>query len=264
MVLMLAVAAGVGCAHAEKKDDTTAQPMTPPTVPTVARPAMANPGGRATEFAKTRVQITEPKDNAVVTGPDVKVYLHVEGYKIGNGPHLHLILDNEPYIRVDTTSQAVVLKNLKPGAHILRAFASRPWHESIKGPMNFSTIRFVVGSDDGAYRVDRFKPLLTYSRPKGEYMGAEATAPLMVDFVVRNTELSPTGNKVKLTVDGKWETLLDSPEPIWIPGLPAGEHTFVTELVDATGKPIDNGGVNRTERKITLSPNAAPTAHGTH
>src|SRR5262245_17022046 len=91
--VLLAAVLGLGaCAHAKKKEGEAG--LEP--VPTVARPEVAKPDGRATEFAKTKVQILDPKPNAVVAGPDVSVKLAVDGYAIGNGPHLHLILDNEP------------------------------------------------------------------------------------------------------------------------------------------------------------------------
>ena len=61
--------------------------------------------------------------------------------------------------------------------------------------------------------VDPNKPLLTYSRPKGEYKGVEAD-PIMIDFWLANAKLTGDGGeyRVRYSIDGgepkyidKWE-----------------------------------------------------------
>ena len=51
--------------------------------------------------------------------------------------------------------------------------------------------------------IDKTKPLLTYSRPKGEYKGADAEN-IMIDFWLSNAKLSGDGGeyKVRYSVDG--------------------------------------------------------------
>src|SRR3954454_24294004 len=94
-----------------------------------------------------------------------------------------------------------------------RFFPSRPWHESFKNPEAFQKIKFTVkngganpeqpatvngqpvsnpasgeGKDvlpSNSGPVDLAKPLLTYSRPKGEYKDADADA-VMIDFWLSN------------------------------------------------------------------------------
>jgi hypothetical protein len=260
---LLAAVLLAACAHTETRPaEAAAAAPALPAVATAPRPDAAKPDGRAAEFAKTKVQIVEPKhDQNVGNGAEVKVTVKLDGYAIGNGPHVHVILDNDPYLRADSVAAPVVLKNVKPGGHLLRVFASRPWHESLKGEGNFAMVRFVVGTDDGAFKVDAAKPVLTYSRPKGDYKGPDAAA-VMVDFVLKNDDLAATGHKVKLTIDGKSQALLDRWEPIWVPGLANGEHLFALELVDASGALVDNGGANRAERKVVVDATVAAPAAG--
>jgi hypothetical protein len=103
--------------------------------------------------------------------------------------------------------------------------------------------------------VDAKKPLLTYSRPKGEYKGADAEA-IMIDFWLSNAKLQGDGGeyRVRYSVDGGETKFLDKWEPIWLKGWGAGKHTVKLELVDKDGNPVANGDYNSTSREITVAP----------
>jgi hypothetical protein len=102
--------------------------------------------------------------------------------------------------------------------------------------------------------VDAKKPLLTYSRPKGEYKGDDANA-IMIDFWLSNAKLQGEGGeyRVRYSVDGGEAKFLDKWEPIWLSGWTAGKHTVKLELVDKNGTPVENGGYNNTTREITVT-----------
>lgn len=101
--------------------------------------------------------------------------------------------------------------------------------------------------------VDRTKPLLTYSRPKGEYKGADAD-PIMIDFWLSNAKLQGDGGdyRVRYSVDGAAPQFIDKWEPLWLQGWTAGKHTVKLELLDKAGNVVDNGGYNATSRDITV------------
>lgn len=102
--------------------------------------------------------------------------------------------------------------------------------------------------------VDPAKALLTYSRPKGEYKGADTDA-IMIDFWLSNGKLTGDGGdyRVRYTVDGGEAKYLDKWAPIWLAGWTAGTHKVKLELVDKSGNVVDNGGYNSTERTITVT-----------
>ncbi|MGH9943834.1 MAG: hypothetical protein ACRD9R_15930 [Pyrinomonadaceae bacterium] len=102
--------------------------------------------------------------------------------------------------------------------------------------------------------IDRAKPLLTYSRPKGEYKGADADA-IMIDFWLSNAKLQADGGeyRVRYSVDGGEAKFMDKWEPVWLSGWGAGAHSVKLELVDRAGNVVDNGGYNSTTREITVS-----------
>ena len=101
--------------------------------------------------------------------------------------------------------------------------------------------------------VDKTKPLLTYSRPKGEYKGADADA-IMIDFWLSNAKLKGDGGeyRVRYSVDGGEAKYMDKWEPIWLSGWTSGKHTVKLELLDASGNVVENGGYNTTSRDITV------------
>jgi hypothetical protein len=102
--------------------------------------------------------------------------------------------------------------------------------------------------------VDLKKPLLTYSRPKGEYKGADADS-IMIDFWLSNGKLQGDGGdyRVRYTVDGSTPQYIDKWAPIWLTGWNNGNHSVQLELVDKNGNVVDNGGYNSTTRNITVA-----------
>lgn len=101
--------------------------------------------------------------------------------------------------------------------------------------------------------VDPTKPLLTYSRPKGEYK-AEDADPIMIDFWLTNAKLKGDGGeyRVRYIVDDDEARYIDKWDPVWLSGWISGKHTVRIELLDKDGKPVENGGYNTTSRTITV------------
>ncbi|HVG33916.1 MAG TPA: hypothetical protein VM911_12585, partial [Pyrinomonadaceae bacterium] len=101
--------------------------------------------------------------------------------------------------------------------------------------------------------VDPKKPLLTYSRPKGENKGEDAD-PIMIDFWLTNAKLQGDGGeyRVRYSVDNGEAKFIDKWEPIWLTGWTSGPHKVKLELVDKSGNVVANGDYNSTTREITV------------
>lgn len=217
---------------------------------------------------------------------DLKGYKPHMDHDTKMGNHIHVILDNQPYEAYYNLDQEFELRNVTDGDHTLRVFPSRPWHESYKNDGAFQIVKFSVkngGADttkpattsngntvanantaptpegkemkeSKAGTVDPKKPLLTYSRPKGEYKGEDINA-IMIDFWLANAKLKDDGGeyRVRYSVDGGEAKFIDKWAPIWLTGWTAGKHTVKLELVDGTGNVVDNGGYNSTTREITIT-----------
>ena len=96
------------------------------------------------------------------------------------------------------------------------------------------------------------KPLLTYSRPKGDYSALDAQEGIMIDFWLLNAKLGDGEYRVRYSTDGGEAQYIDKWEPIWIKGCNSGKHTIKLELVDKSGNVVTNGDYNSTSRDINI------------
>jgi hypothetical protein len=213
--------------------------------------------------ANSTVNSSTVKVKLALSG-DLKGYQPHKDPETQMGNHVHVILDNQPYEAYYNLNQEFELRNVSDGDHTLRVFPSRPWHESYKNDGAFQMVKFVVKNGGGdankptttnsgqpmsnansasnantaqpaegkdmqpstAGTVDPAKPLLTYSRPKGEYKGADADA-IMIDFWLANAKLTGDGGefRVRYSIDGGEPKFIDKWEPIWLSGWIAGKHS---------------------------------------
>lgn len=218
-------------------------------------------------FPEASLQIETPEPGASYEEGTVEARLSLEGFELGastpgledrglafseNGQHVHFIVDNEPYRALYDLGDPVEVSGLDPGRHVLRAFASRQWHESVKSDGAFAATWFTVGDDGEVEAWDPEAPLLTYSRPKGTYAGADADS-VMVDFYLSNAEIGPGDDQhsVRLTVDDSLSWTLTEWAPHYVLGLDEGDHTFRLELLAPDGTVVP-GPFNSTERVITV------------
>ncbi|HEV7699772.1 MAG TPA: hypothetical protein VGO43_06060 [Pyrinomonadaceae bacterium] len=301
-ILLFSIAIFAACGGATGNNQNTSATNT--AVPEFQKLSMVDTPQKIQDLMKARgdqdkakpiIKIIEPKADAELMSSTVKVKLEIsgdlKGYKPGMneethaGNHIHVILDNQPYEAYYNLDQELELRNVTDGAHTLRVFPSRPWHESFKNDGAFQMVKFTVKSggadpakpttsngntvananaaatpevkemkESSAGAVDPTKPLLTYSRPKGEYKGDDAKV-VMIDFWLMNAKLKGNGGefRVSYSVDGGQPEFADYWGPIFLEGWVPGKHTVKLELVDKDGKVVDNGGYNSTTREITIT-----------
>ncbi len=220
------------------------------------------------------VKIVAPAANLVIPAAkakDFEIKLDVKDWKTAAGDaHVHLILDNKPYMRIDDPKAPVKLSQfgaeLAEGQHVLVAFPSRATHESVKTKGAVAVVSFYVGKKDKD-AVDVKKPLLVYSRPKGEYNGAMANH-VLVDWQVANAEIGDGKFAVSLAVTGPGISApltakqTNRMTPFYLDHLQNGTYTVKTELLDKDGKVVP-GAWNSTTRDIKID-GAAPTPADPH
>ena len=161
------------------------------------------------------------------------------------GQHIHMIVNNGPY---SAHYESEFSKEINEGKNLILFFLSRSFHESVKNPNAFSLIQ-TSSDEDNSEPYNLNSEFLFYSRPKGIYKGDD-TKKLLFDFYLVNTEISPEGNKIRATVNGK-EFIIEEWTPYYIEGLPLGEVTVKLELLNSNGELIDTP-FNPVERKVTL------------
>jgi hypothetical protein len=233
----------------------------------VSPPAEIQRLSRLLDRYEPQVSIVSPKPDEVLNSEQVAVKFDVKNLPIfknadfGLGPHIHVTLDNQEYKALYDLSQTATFENLSPGTHTIRAFASRPWHESFKNKGAYAQVSFNVLTKTGENTPEAKTPLLTYSRPVGTY-GAE---PVMLDFYLQNAPLhlldkdEPTIEdwQVRATVNGQSFTF-DRWEPIYLKGLKSGKNWVKLELLEDDGDVIPNV-FNSTAHVINFQPNGTDT-----
>ncbi len=217
----------------------------------------------STSFADAELSLTSPANGATLAEGKDTFNFSVKNYTLGaqtpdadqkmcansaKGQHIHFIMDNIPYF---ASYNPQIVQDVKPGHHVLLAFLSRSYHESIKGKKAYILKEFNVGKD----AKDDFSekaPHLFFSRPKGEYTGEKETKRLMLDFYLVNCSLSDKGYKVRATINGT-EFTLAKWQPYFIEGLPIGPNKVKLELLDKKGNVVKSP-FNSTERTVMLKP----------
>ncbi len=218
------------------------------------------------EIYQPQVTIVSPEAEAVFEDDKVEVRLQIRDLPIFKnsqlelGPHLHVIVDNQPYIALYDLNQPLILEGLEPGTHTLRVFAARPWHESFKNAGAYAQTTFHIFTKTQNNNLDPALPLLTYSRPKGTY-GAE---PILLDFYLTNaplrlatTENSAGDWRIRCTINGS-SFVLDSWQSVYLKGFKPGKNWVQLEFIDSQGNSVTNV-FNNTIRTIVYEPNSKDT-----
>lgn len=240
------------------------QPTEPPAPPVQVVAADHTP----IEGRTPTVRIQAPRNNQTIRTGDVNLRLQVRNWELGPEPgnHVHVIVDNEPYIAVRDVRRPINLNalvrdnlghELEPGTHVVRVFPSRPHHESVKDPGAFATVTFNYQQATEGFELDAAAPLLTFSRPKGCNPAGER---ILLDFFVTNVDaLAAGGTRVHYAIDNRVQGDIVEWKPHYIENLQPGEHQIRLSLVDGDGQPIA-GMFNDTTRQFTVQAQC-PEAH---
>jgi hypothetical protein len=282
---MLPLALTVACAGGN--DNLPPPPPPPPPAPAIASaapaasasaaPAPETPPPPAVQLAQgdaapdpaaptPTVRILAPAKGQVIAAAaagDFQVKLDIKNWKIAPGDaHVHLILDAKPYKPIFDPKAPVKLSDLTggdplaEGQHILVAFPSRANHESVKTPNALSMVEFWVGKK-GDKAQDTTKPMLVYSRPKGEYK-ADMANHVLIDFQLVNDKLAADKDHVHIAVTGPGidgEKAADATTfgpPFYLDNLQDGSYSVKLELLGADGKVLP-GSWNSNSRSFSVA-----------
>lgn len=182
------------------------------------------------------------------------------------GQTIHVVIDDKPYFPINGPSvdpfneqgwyydqfyKFTVPFKLANGLHTIRMFLARSYGESLKGQNMFFAGYFFIGDDCDASEASILtKPYLTYNEPSNKGCLLEGK-PILLDFYVTNTELSPDGYKVKMVLDGEIERIFTSWQPYYIYGLKRGKHSIRLQLIDRKGQVVA-GSFNDVQESFTV------------
>ncbi|MGF1493391.1 MAG: hypothetical protein ACFBSC_13240 [Microcoleaceae cyanobacterium] len=269
LVLGLVVSTLVtGCS---KKDSSTIEAEVvvpqPEPVEEVSPPQAVQILHQSLDRYQPQVRFLSPRNERVLQDNQLEVKIQVQNLPIFQdensdlGPHVQVILDNLPPQTLYDLTQSLVLSDLEPGTHTLRAFAVYPWGESFKNDGAYDQITFHIFTRTPANNPNPQLPLLTYNEPQGTFGGE----PVLLDFYLHNAPLhvaaleSPDDAvedwRIRATVNGD-SFIVDQWQPIYLTGVRPGKNWVQLEFLDEVGEPLDNV-YNNTARIFTYDPKAA-------
>jgi hypothetical protein len=153
----------------------------------------------AIEGPTPTLRATSPRNGARIARGPVMVNATLANWSLAPDPgnHVHVIVDNEPYIAIRDLSRpfdlvALVHDNLghdlAEGSHLVRMFPSRPTHESVKDARAFVAFTFVYGRPTDGFAFDCARsPCSRTAVPKAAMLWAHASC---------STSTSPTSLRI--------------------------------------------------------------------
>ncbi len=212
--------------------------------------------------SQPQVEIAFPKPDQILETTTLAIKIKLRGLSIYQdeatdlGPHLQVILDNQPAQSIYSLDDPLELLELAPGSHTLRVLAVKPWGESFKNAAAYAQTTFHVFAKTGENTPSPDQPLLTYNEPQGSY-GAE---PILLDFYLSNAPLhliaqdDPTLSDWKIRCDLNGQRFVfDQWQPMYLKGFKPGQNWVHIALIDEQGNPIENA-FNSTVRIVNYDP----------
>lgn len=225
------------------------------------------------------IQIVMPENGEMNTKTPIIMQVKVRGFPIGidsmlprkneifnsdMGQNIHVIIDNDIYFikntqRIDPFQDQgdyyearyqFNLPSLSPGMHTIRTFLCRSYNESLKTRESFDAGYFYYRNETPLKGVDLSKPYLTYNEPSPDHTYKEGK-PIMLDFYIKNCELSKDGYTVMLIIDKNVVRELEKWTPYFIYGLKKGKHEIELQLIDEKDK-IEPGIFNDLKKTIRV------------
>ncbi|OHE78575.1 MAG: hypothetical protein A2107_03555 [Verrucomicrobia bacterium GWF2_62_7] len=147
------------------------------------------------------VVITSPVKGEEVNSTDVGVFLKVRDWPDVRGAHMHVMLDDQSPEDVADPMLPAVFRGVKPGLHVVRAFACNGDHVSYKNPAAFAMVWFKVAGEGGSMAFDPAVPTLTFNQP-GAFCSRAGAKKAPVGFLLSGLPLGDVaGWRVRVSAD---------------------------------------------------------------
>jgi hypothetical protein len=129
LIILIALLFSSSCSNPKATTSTSSEIAKPfisaprPTVKQVDTPELIQELTPWLDMYEPQIQIRQPQAEAVLHDTTVSVILRVKDLPIykekiwGMGPHVELLLDNQPYDSIYDIEQPIILENLTPGTH---------------------------------------------------------------------------------------------------------------------------------------------------
>lgn len=197
------------------------------------------------------VRIVNPTEGQVLPGNDVTVKFKLKNFvAYEGGTHIHIFLDNQPYICYQKSVEPYTFTNVHPGAHAIRIVLTQPSGESLKNPEAFALVNFYVQKITGKPLFNPNKPILTLNLPHSGYYKDWLSDRIEFDFLLKNIALEKGGNHLHYVLDGLAHDVYSSKPIFWENAQRIGEHHLTVELLDGNNEPVTDNPFLKVKRSF--------------
>jgi Family of unknown function (DUF6130) len=180
--------------------------------------------------------------------------------------HIHVEVDDSPWVWADASGEPLIVQGLPPGPHKILIQLETANHQLLdEGAVEFAVPEPLIATSADAHNVMEARGAAPAQPPQNEpaakiIIDSPLPEPLSrgVVFIQYRTEnlhivpvfgpaalaVSPRIGHIHVTVDdAPWHWADASGDPVIINGLPPGRHKILIQLTNATHQPIDQGTV---------------------
>src|SRR6478672_8781835 len=171
--------------------------------------------------------------------------------------HIHVTVDDAPWVWADASGEPVVLNGLLPGPHTIRLELETANHQQLDQGAVMFTVPTAPSVASAAARTASNEPpaKIILDAPVAE---ALSRGVLFIQYRTENLHVVPVFGPSALAVaprighihvtvdDAAWHWADASGNPVIINGLLPGSHTVLIQLVDADHQTVDEGTVRLT------------------
>jgi hypothetical protein len=168
--------------------------------------------------------------------------------------HIHVSLDDLPWVWMMASGEPVTLNGLPPGPHKITIHLETANHQQLdEGFVTFTVPRVPVATATSSQPTSNEPPAkIIIDRPLAEPLSRGV---IFIQFHTENLQvvpifgpaalaISPRVGHIHVTVDdATWHWEDSSGEPVIVNGLAPGPHKIVIQLVNANHQPIDQATV---------------------
>ncbi len=234
----------------------SAEPPIAPAVPALpvepAEPVEPGYDGKPLDaLTSVQVNVLAPKTESVISGSEVDFFFEVKNYRLApNGNRLHVVLDNQSPIAVDSLKRPLTLRDLSEGGHTIRVFAVQPDGKLLRDSKAFAFVHFFVRKKDFQNYTNPELPYLTVNLPLQGNLDLTPEDSLWFDCLCHNIPDNSDAFRVRYRLQNI-EGMEKPGKAVYWKNLKPGRYDFTAELVNREGVPVV-GVFNRVSRTIQV------------
>ncbi|MEL7021355.1 MAG: hypothetical protein AAGK47_07105 [Bacteroidota bacterium] len=165
------------------------------------------------------------------------------------GQHVTVFIDGK---EMGKTNKPIIPYQLNDGKYVLTAALTTSYNETLKNEGASFTRRIIVRDGSIFAHSDVRPEVIMYHQPSGTFSG-EAAKRVPLDFYMYNVDIKGAYRILLDINNGKDQFYLNSWQPYYIEGLPAGENIVKLYLVYTNGELVDVP-VNVVQQTFTVAP----------